>query len=660
MQIPEEFGQYLLLKKLTEDPLGETFRAGKVGREGLERVVLLRVFNGRGLDAEGFAQRLGARTPVQQALRSPNIGSGVDVGRVRNYSYVAYDYISGKNLATLAAQATKARLPIPPDHALLIVERLALAVAVAYESRVEDERVLHGFVVPHLVMVSNEGETRLLGFEAAPGLREAAAGGAFGPEVTRYLAPEALTSAAVAKNDDVWSLGAILFELLTGEPLPAPPPGGYGALVDAATLAQEGGALAAPIAALLKKSLVPRAERVADVVSWHKALSKLMIDGQYSPTTFNLAFFMHNLFRDEIEREGQELQAERKLDLSERVVRAAHAPAAAAFDTREQTGVRQAPVREGTGVYAYGTAAAAAAPKRSKAPLWIGLAAALLLAAAGTGGWLLYARDAGGKPEPRQARTATAPPVRPKAAAAATPTQAQIQAQINAMIEQRSKEMEDKYRAQTDEQIRALQKQLEESRRAAASASLARDERPAPAAASAPPPEPKPAVRTAAVEPEPSGSDAAETRAAAQPPAQQTAAPVPAVDRGGAPAAAGTAPASTAAVPESAPATSVPEVRVGDLVSGGAGVIPPQRVSDLRAVYPRAAERFGKTATVNVRVLVDENGKVAQAERIGNKVGFGFDEAAVDAVRRVSFRPATKEGVRVKMWHTLRVDFKQP
>ena len=101
-------------------------------------------------------------------------------------------------------------------------------------------------------------------------------------------------------------------------------------------------------------------------------------------------------------------------------------------------------------------------------------------------------------------------------------------------------------------------------------------------------------------------------------------------------------------------------MRVGDLVSGGTGVIPPQRLSDLRAVYPRAAERFGKTATVSVRVLVDENGKVTQAERIGNKVGFGFDEAAVDAARRVNFRPATKEGVRVKMWHTLRVDFKQP
>ena len=48
MNIPEEFGKYLLLKKLTEDPLGETFRAGRMGKESIDQVVLLRVFNGKG------------------------------------------------------------------------------------------------------------------------------------------------------------------------------------------------------------------------------------------------------------------------------------------------------------------------------------------------------------------------------------------------------------------------------------------------------------------------------------------------------------------------------------------------------------------------------------------------------------------------------------
>src|SRR6185503_8637537 len=85
MNIPEEFGKYLLLKKLTEDALGETFRAGRVGREGtMEQVVLLRVFNGKGVDGEKLWAKVAGRGGVQEILRSPNIGSGVDLGRVRS------------------------------------------------------------------------------------------------------------------------------------------------------------------------------------------------------------------------------------------------------------------------------------------------------------------------------------------------------------------------------------------------------------------------------------------------------------------------------------------------------------------------------------------------------------------------------------------------
>src|SRR3954470_24670703 len=101
MNIPEEFGKYLLLKKLTEDPLGEIFRAGRAGREGMEQVVLLRGFNGKGLDGEKLSARISGRGAVQQILESPNIGNGVDLGRVRSLPYAAYDYISAKNLATV-------------------------------------------------------------------------------------------------------------------------------------------------------------------------------------------------------------------------------------------------------------------------------------------------------------------------------------------------------------------------------------------------------------------------------------------------------------------------------------------------------------------------------------------------------------------------------
>jgi protein TonB len=74
--------------------------------------------------------------------------------------------------------------------------------------------------------------------------------------------------------------------------------------------------------------------------------------------------------------------------------------------------------------------------------------------------------------------------------------------------------------------------------------------------------------------------------------------------------------------------------------------------------YPVAAQRFNRAAVVEVRALVDEKGQVVSAERVGAKAGFGFDDAAIETARRTSFTPATKDGVRVKMWTVLKIAFK--
>jgi TonB family protein len=663
MNIPEEFGKYLLLKKLTEDPLGETFRAGKAGQEGMEQIVLLRVFNGKGLDGERLWAKVSGRGGVQEILRSPNIGNGVDLGRVRSFPYTAYDYISGKSLAALFAQSARQRSPIPTDHALLIAERISLALAAAYESRLQDERVLHGFVVPHLVMISNEGETRLLGFEVAPGLRELAAGGWQDEAIRPYLSPETLAGAPLGRSDDVYSLGALLYALLTGERLPATPADNYAALIDAAVLPGEGTPLPEPVAALLKKSLAPREQRIADAATWHKTLAKLMIDGSFSPTTFNLAFFMHNLFREEIERESQEMQAEKKLDLPQRPAApppVAVAPVAAMQDPREATG---AGVREGTGTWSGTRAHSSQAAAPSKKPLWIGLAAAGLVVLAG-GGYFLFGRSGGDaqaaapRPPavsstvqpasmpgtmPPAATPATGPgaPGTPGAAAGTTPEE--LQAQIQKMFEARSKQMEDKLKGQYDDRIKQLQQQLSESRKAPSGES----ERTKPERTPEKAEPPAPVETRAAQKPEPAA-------AAPQTAVPQTAGASAVPSLGGA---ANERPAqSSAAVPQ--PAAPKSQVQVGDLVQPGPGVAAPKLTSRLDPRYPAAAQRLNRAAQVDIKVLVDEHGRVLDADRIGAKAGFGFDEAALDAAKRAVFQPATRDGVRVKMWTTLRVNFK--
>lgn len=639
MNIPEEFGNYLLLKKLSEDALGETFRAGKVGKDGVDQVVLLRVFNGKGLNLERIGAAVTAGGPIQAALKSPNIGNGVDLGLVRNYPYTAYDYISGKSLAKLLAKARSQHTPIPTDHALLIAERLSLALSAAYESRVRDERILHGFVVPEMVMVSNEGETRLLGFEVGPALRDCAVAGWRDDSVAPYLPPEIATGAPLGRQDDVFSLGAILYELLTSERLPADLAGGYEPQVDGATLASDGAPLPAPVAALLKKSLAGRDQRIGDALGWHKALAKLMVDGHFSPTTFNLAFFMHSLFREDIERESQELQAEKKIDL-QKASPAAKSAAAAKPAPASAPAVREATL---AGAAVAPMAATAREASGKKTGLWVGIAA-LLLIGGGAGWYFLLGPGKGG------AATATAPPaatsdlVAPGAgatsdlAAAPAASQEEIQAQIQAMFEARSKEMEAKLKDQYDQRIKQLQGQLEDSRKsgAAGGGEPVRPQQTAPAPVVE---EPRPAQRQ---EPPPAQSAPPATQ-----PAKEAPPPAPVETR--------------PAVPAPAPVQErrQPQTQVGDLVRlGEAGVTNARLLSRVDPSYPASAQKLNRAAQVDIKVLVDERGQVVEAERIGTKAGLGFDEAALAAARRSVFQPATKDGVRVKIWYSMRVTFK--
>jgi serine/threonine-protein kinase len=640
MRSREEFGQYLLLKRLSEDALGESFRAGRLGPQGLQQVVLLRVFNGRGLDAARLWQRVAGRAAVHKALKSPHIGNGVDLGEVRGVPFVAYDYISGKNLENLLLQASSTNSPIPADHALLIAERMALALAVAGETRAGEERVLHGFAVPHLVMVSNEGETRVLGFEMAPGLAEQA--GSLGPDINRYLAPEVVAGGKPERSDEVFSLGAVLYELLACKPLPEASPAGYGAALEGARVAYDGSPLPAEVGALLGRSLAPRGQRLPDAASWHKALTQVMTDGGSTATTFNLAFFMHNLFRQEIEQEGREIEQEKAISRP-----AAAAPAAP-----------PAPAAEAAGGAATLAAEPAEGEKRGSRVGLIAAAAAVVLALGAVGGWLTLRGGGDGDGTAAAAQPAGMVPVPatiqdPRPVEPAGPSPEEIQSQLAAMIDTRSSEMESKLRGQYDQKIKELQSQLQDAQQAAVQREAEARERQRQEAerrvreaedlAAA---KKAAAAQQAAAEPLPTEGAAAAadgTTGGGEPAAAQTTAPRPADNE----------PAAAPVKTEPAP----PQVRVGDLVSLGPGVTPPVLSRNPQLRYPPMARKMNRQAEVDVRVLVDENGNVQEAELIGKKVGLGFDEAALDAARSAEYKPAVKGGVRVKMYVNLKIRF---
>jgi TonB family protein len=91
----------------------------------------------------------------------------------------------------------------------------------------------------------------------------------------------------------------------------------------------------------------------------------------------------------------------------------------------------------------------------------------------------------------------------------------------------------------------------------------------------------------------------------------------------------------------------------------GPGVAPPQLVSFPKPGYPPMARTLRVEGVAVVSVLVDENGQVQEARMAEPiKQNVGLNEAAMASARAARYKPATKDGVRVKMWTRLRIPFK--
>jgi protein TonB len=94
---------------------------------------------------------------------------------------------------------------------------------------------------------------------------------------------------------------------------------------------------------------------------------------------------------------------------------------------------------------------------------------------------------------------------------------------------------------------------------------------------------------------------------------------------------------------------------------GQPGVVAPVVESRPKLVYPPQALEQGWEARIGLKVLVDEAGEVADAQIVSDAAGTpGFAGAAVAYVKTWTFRPATKDGVPVKAWLRVDVDFRLP
>jgi len=321
MVTKERFGKFVLLEEVDTTALGSEYRAAKLGPSGLEKIVSVeRLKPALAANAE-VAKSLLEQVKIAAQIQNPNVVKIFGIGKVDSAYYIAYEFLEGKSLKAVFKRCLQEGFPFSVDHALLIASKTCSALEQAHARKNEGgARYFHGLVTPDNVVVTYEGEVRVRGFGYWPSrVREA---GGIGEADRQYLAPEQVAGAFGDPRSDTFAVGALLYEMLTGQPLfPDGRDGDPAASVGRAKLwnpTTEDDGLPKPIAEILQRSLAADpAARYAEIQEMRKAVDILLFSGDFTPTTFNLAFFMHSLFRDDIERESRRLKEERDASYAE-------------------------------------------------------------------------------------------------------------------------------------------------------------------------------------------------------------------------------------------------------------------------------------------------------------------------------------------------------
>ena len=308
--VPRLFGSYLLTEKLGADALGKVYRARKI--EDPQAFVRIRIFDAPGLDPEPILIAIEQNGAVHDFLKNPTIARDVELDSVEGDAFLSYREPGGRTLDALIEASHQKPFPIPPEHSLLIAEKIATGLDHAYNTLIDGERTLHGLVWPGFVEISDEGETRLVGFGLSEGVLASHRTPAVQKLLDPYLAPEVRASGKATKTGDVYSNAAILYALLVGQP---PPASRAAESVASAKMLGGGEPLPSDIAAVLKVALAGAPDgRFETAGALRRELGKLLFSGRYAPSTFNFAFFLTNLLKEDIAREQKKRTSESGFD----------------------------------------------------------------------------------------------------------------------------------------------------------------------------------------------------------------------------------------------------------------------------------------------------------------------------------------------------------
>jgi len=318
---PVKFGKYTLLEKITTGGMAEVFRGVAIGPGGFARIVAIKKILPCFTDSEEFLRMFQDEAAIAARLNHANIAQVYDFDIVAGIPYLAMEFVEGKDVRCILKTCAERGIRLPWPLAVYIALEVAKGLFYVH-SRRESSRplnIVHRDVSPQNIMVSRSGEVKLVDFGIARAMTRQTvtfAGRVKGKYA--YMSPEQVSGQTVDHRSDIFSLGVVLWEMLTLRRL-------FAGENDGETIArllrtkvppchQVNPEVPERLSPLVLKALSrQRSERYPTMLAFHEELSRVLFDSGAYPDIEGISRFVHDLFPEEMERlaQGEHLAFER-------------------------------------------------------------------------------------------------------------------------------------------------------------------------------------------------------------------------------------------------------------------------------------------------------------------------------------------------------------
>ncbi len=336
------FGKYVLLDRIAVGGMAEIFLARQEGLEGFEKTIVIKRIRPHLSNQKSFVKMFLNEAKLAAQLNHPNIVQIYDLGKVGESYFIAMEYIFGRDMRRIIPKAEGMGIPFPMVYALKIASSVCEGLYYAHQRTDmygNALQIVHRDVTPENIFVSFDGTVKILDFgiaKAANQIEQTRAGEIKGK--LSYMSPEQCMGKVLDHRSDLFSLGVVLYEWITGFKLFT----GDSEVAILKTITE--GKIYQPsyfkadvpdaVEQILMKALEKdRDQRYQSAWDMQYDLDQFLSQYEFTPSNIHLANFMRQLFTDELDQERKRLLA------GDAPMPAAH------FELEEESGVEPIPLR---------------------------------------------------------------------------------------------------------------------------------------------------------------------------------------------------------------------------------------------------------------------------------------------------------------------------